>query len=499
MAYSLDKLSQRHIYIAAILLSFLLSVISFNYLLYPAIGVDGVLYLRCAEAYNQGGLKAAMVLYQWPFYSILIAYLHQLGLSYITAAYFLNTLLQAWVIYFFIRIVFHFNPTPRLGLWALLCILCYSTLNGQRTLLVRDFGYWAFYLTAFWAAVSFLKTEKQQYLWLFGLNILIAALFRVEGVVIAVSTVFLFFCMPGWSFFARCRNSLIMAWPFWLGVALFAVIGSHNLYGGGRLQEIYNILLHGASRVLQNETQVVRLLETALRPYYPFIHTEQLYYSMLIGFFIYKVIISPNLVYTGLAVYAWLQKALRLNCREKILWHGLIIVQLLMLFIFLMNQLFLTSRYVLALSLLILLWVPFGIEHIYQKSRIAQPKWRLIITIAMVCFFTFGLLSSFVHIGASKDYLYNTTRWLQKHTRVEDRIAINDAIVLYQVKGAIPTWNEDLLSPAQKNNCQFSAYRYVAVKFRHYRDPLAHCTNLKLVQSYHNERDSIANIYEVIH
>lgn len=497
MTYSLDKLSQRHIYIAAVLLSVLLSVISFSYLLYPAIGVDGVLYLRCAAAYDQGGLKAAMALYPWPFYPIVLAYLHQLGVSYVTAAYLLNALLQAWVVYFFIRIVFHFDSTPRVRLWALLCILCYSTLNEQRTLLIRDFGYWAFYLTSFWAALSFLKTEKQGYLWLFGLSILIAALFRVEGVVIALGSIFLFFCMPGWSFVTRCRNSLIMAWPFWLGALLFWAIGSHNLYGGGRLQEIYNIIMHGVSTVLHNETQVVHLLETSLRPHYQFIHTEQLYFGMLIGFFVYKIITSTDLIYGGFAVYAWSQKVLRLNSREKILWYGLIILQILLLFIFLMNQLFLTSRYVLALSLLIILWAPFGIEQLYQKSRLASRRRFLSINIAIICFFLFSLISNFVHVGDSKNYLYETTRWLEQHTTSNDRVAVNDAIVLYQVKGAISTWDQDLLTQAEESNCQFSAYRYVAIKFRHYKDPLAHCSNLKLVQSYHSEKDAIANIYEV--
>ncbi len=492
----MDRLSQRQIYIAAVLLSLLFSFIGLNHFLLPDIGVDGVLYLRCAAAYNQGGLKAAMALYQWPFYSILIAHLHQLGLSYITAARLLDALLQAWMVYFFIRIVFHLNPSPRVGLWALLCIICYSTLNDDRGFFLRDFGYWAFYLTSFWMALVFLKTEKQRYLWLFGLSILVAALFRIEGVLIALGTIVLFFCMPGWSFYVRCRNSFIMAWPFWLGALLFLLIGSHNVYGGGRLQEIYNFITHGLATVLQNRTQTIDLMDKALKPYYIFIHTNQMYLGMLIGFFVYKIVTSTGVIYSGFAVYGWAKKALVLGRREKILWYGLMIIQVFILAVFLMNNLFLTSRYVLALCLLILLWAPFGIEQLYQKELIATRKWRLSITIALGCFFIFSLSYSFVHIGPSKQYVLDTTKWLQLHTGTNDRIAVNDTIVLYRVKGAIPTWDEDVLTPNQESNCQFSAYRYVAVKF-HHEDPLTHCNNLILVQSYHNEKDGVANIYEV--
>lgn len=496
MTYSMDRLSQRQIYIAAVLLSLLLSFMGFNHLFFPDIGVDGVLYLRCAAAYNQGGLKAAMALYPWPFYYILIAHLHQLGLSYITAARVLDAVLQTWMVYFFVRIVFHFNPSARVGLWALLCIICYSTFNDERGLFLRDFGYWAFYLTSFWAALVFLKTEKQRYLWLFGLSILVAALFRIEGVVIAISSVVLFFFMPGWSLYARCRNSVIMAWPFWLGALLFLLIGSHNLYGGGRLQDIYSYLTHGVATVLQNREQTIDLMDKALKPYYTFIHTNQMYLGMLIGFFIYKIVVCTGVIYIGFAVYSWAKKALVLGRRDKTLWYGLMIIQVFILAVFLMNNLFLTSRYVLALCLLILLWTPFGIEQLYQKALLCTRKWRVGFVIALGCLFIFNLLGSFVQIGASKQYVLDMTNWLRLHTGANDRIAVNDPIVLYRVKGAIPTWDEDVLTPTTESDCQFSAYRYVAVKFRR-QDPVAHCANLELLQTYHNEKDGVANIYEV--
>ena len=35
------------------------------YCIFPDVGMDGILYLRCAAAYDQSGLKAAMTLYPW--------------------------------------------------------------------------------------------------------------------------------------------------------------------------------------------------------------------------------------------------------------------------------------------------------------------------------------------------------------------------------------------------------------------------------------------------
>ncbi len=493
----LEKLSQRQICIGAVGLSFLFSIL--NYGLFPSVGTDGILYLRCAAAYDQSGLKAAMALYPWPFYSIMIAYIHQLGLSYANAGRLLDALLQAWMIFFFLRIIFHFRAaSARIGFWALLCILCYSTFNAERSILLRDFGYWAFYLTSLWSLLEFLKTEKQGYLGLFGFSILIAILFRVEGVIIAAASIMLIFFMPGQSFSNRIRNGFLMAWPFWLGAALFLVIGSHHLYGGGRLQEIYHYITDGATVLLHNKTQAITLMNKALNPYYPFISTSKMYFSMLVGYFIYKIILTTGIGYSMLAVYGWVKKALTLTSKEKILLYGLMIVQIIMLVIFLINNLFLTVRYVLALSLLILLWVPFGLEQIYQKTMaLTQRRCRVSMIIVLGAFFIFSLLYSEVHIGASKQYVSDAAQWLEQRVGVNDRILVNDPGVLYWVKGAISTWDEDLKHLEDETDCQFSTYRYVAIKFRHQRNPLEHCSNITLLQSYHNERGDTVNIYSV--
>lgn len=497
MFHWLEKLSQRQIYMSAIILSLLFSVVS--YILFPNVGNDGVLYLRCAAAYEENGLKAAMALYPWPFYSVAIAYAHQVGLSWVNAGRVLDAFLQAWMVYFFIRIIFHFEPkSHRVGFWALLCILCYSTFNGDRSLLLRDFGYWAFYLNALWSLLRYLKTEKPHYLGLFGLCILIAILFRVEGVIIALTALVLVFCMPRQSFFMRIRNGIIMAWPFWLGALLFVVMGSHRLYGGGRLQEIYYNISHLINVLSQNKTQTIQLMDKALHVSYPFIPASKMYFSMLVGYFLYKIVLTTGMGYTAFAVYAWLKKALSLSAQEKVLLYGLMIVQVLMLAIFLVNHLFLTVRYVLALSLLVLLWTPFGLDHIYQKiMALSHRKYRLSMAFVLVAFFIFNLLYGVVHIGPSKQYVKDATSWLQQHVEAKDRIVVNDSMMLYNVKGPISTWSEDRRIFSDTTDCQFSAYRYVVIKFRKQTNPLEKCTNLHLVQSYRNARNDRVNIYEV--
>ena len=117
--------------------------------------------------------------------------------------------------------------------------------------------------------------------------------------------------------------------------------------------------------------------------------------------------------------------------------------------------------------------MPFGLEHIYQKiMALPSRKYRLGMAVVLITFFIFNLLYGVVHIGPSKQYLNEAASWLQQHVEAKDRIVVNDSMMLYNVKGPISTWNEDLRVFANSSDCQFSAYRYVVIKFRKQNNPL---------------------------
>ena len=74
------------------LASLLLSV--FAYYSNDIINNDGILYMNMAEAFLQGGLAETVKLFNWPFFSILVASIHQLtSLPLETSANILNALL----------------------------------------------------------------------------------------------------------------------------------------------------------------------------------------------------------------------------------------------------------------------------------------------------------------------------------------------------------------------------------------------------------------------
>ena len=163
----------------------------------------------------------------------------------------------------------------------------------------------------------------------------------------------------------------------------------------------------------------------------------------------------------------------------------------------LLNHLFLTERYILALSLILLWWVPFGIEKVYQQV-IAMPraiKKTSIITLVSL-FFIATFLAGFIHIGTSKRHIDKAIVWLKPRIAEEDRVLTNNHLVLYQLKGSISTWKEDFVNFDKTSGCQFDNYRYIVITVHHY-DRLSQCNNLTLLQSFHNNKDDFVDIYEV--
>ncbi len=492
----LEQRSQKEFYYWGIFLSFFLSGLSL--LLSSGVGNDGILYLRGAEIYHAQGLRATMALYPWPFYSIVISGVHSLlGVSYITAAKVLNVFFQAWTVYFFLRLVFHFNKAASVGFWALLCILCYGPFNALRHYLLRDFGYWAFYLSALWTALHFLKTQKQFYLWAAGLSMGLALLFRIEGVLIALAIILPFLLMPGFSMRQRWVNTLILAWPFFLGAIIFFCLGSPALAGGGRLQDISHFALHGFSDLMAQQKQAIALLEQAWGPHYVFAKITPMYYSMLIAYFISVLISATGVIYSLIAGYGLFKRRLLMSRAEKYLFSSLMVSQLLVFFIFLAQRLFLELRYVMSFSFILLIWVPVALEALYQRSFM-RPKtiYRQGYLMLIAAVFILSLLQGFVHFkGASKGYIYQGISFLKSRVQEQDRILVNNAMVLYYVKGSIPSWDEDLLTRSTHQDCQFSAYRYVVILSRHH-GLLSQCQNLSLVKTYQNKEGNRLEIYE---
>ena len=118
---------QVDIRIYAVLASLLIS--TFTILVPQYANDDAYTYIRTAEIFSNDGFSAAFQHNSWATYSILISLFGLLGIKIFTAAYLVNALFFALLVFAFISIVKEIDDSESLLVFAAVSILVYPELN----------------------------------------------------------------------------------------------------------------------------------------------------------------------------------------------------------------------------------------------------------------------------------------------------------------------------------------------------------------------------------
>jgi len=162
--------------------SLLLSITALSFEI--TIGTDAATYLDAARIFHAQDARAAWAYFNWPWFSILIGWLHGVsGFTLHGIGYFLCVLLLAGTCALIVDMVV--RRIPGSAGWALLVVLSIPVLNIQRGEIMREPGFWFFSMLTFWLA---LRWQEQRGGWgqalLMQISILLAALFRLEAIVL---------------------------------------------------------------------------------------------------------------------------------------------------------------------------------------------------------------------------------------------------------------------------------------------------------------------------
>ena len=143
---------------------------------------DGVMYLTQSQYIVEGNWDKAMEIYNWAFFSILIAGLHQLtGLSLQYAAHMINVALFVLASFFFIKNVTLVSLNKTNILFATLILLTSIPLmDDYLSMVLRDQGQWAGFMIGVYGYLRWIKSP--QWLWaaLWQAGFLFGTLFRPE-------------------------------------------------------------------------------------------------------------------------------------------------------------------------------------------------------------------------------------------------------------------------------------------------------------------------------
>lgn len=409
-----------------------------QYIQHGWINPDSVLYFEAARLFSLGQWKEALQVWNWPLYPICIAAVHKItSLNIHTSAQVLNMLffgLAAFSFTYIIRLCGGRQLTMAAG--ALILFSSQYIVGDVLEMLMRDEGFWAFYLTGLVFFVRFYQQLRFRDALLWQLCAITATLFRIEAItyLVLLPTLFLFSCNI--SFRERIRYLLVShALNIFLSLALIPAIALHgdlSMKNFGRLQEVFTLnLFDELTRKLFTNAAVMS--ELVLGKY-----LEEFAIPGLVLTFIYVMIVKAVST-TGffnfiMAIFAIKNRNALLESRTFRVLSAVALVSVINMALIITKVFVLSSRYVVALAFVFMILAAFQftkllVNHISQPTK--KPSANKLLTIAMVIFMLLSLIKNILPKAEGYNYMQNAAYWVKSHNTQNKPVFSEESRIRY--------------------------------------------------------------------
>ncbi len=466
------------------------------------INPDAICYLQSAESISTVGLHAATQLCDqshWPFYSLLIFTLVRVThISYLSSAYLWDGFFSCVSVLTFLYITSLLGGTRRVLAFAAVVILFAHEFNSVRQYIIRDHGFWAFYLVSVAMLIQYCRAPTWRYAILWSLASLLATLFRVEGVIFLLAMPLMVVLQREKTLSQRCRMFLqLNTVTLLLAVMLLVwILLRHADLQQSRLGEVQMQITQGYSLLIQRFHAASNALAQQVLSPYAASDASWILSMMLITWYGVSVISNVSIVFTALIIYAWFRKCLTIDApTRRVIW-AYIVVNVLITAVFLAENMFISKRYLIALSLLLMLWVPFALEDLYQRIRL---HWIFYVALSLIVLTSLGGIFDF---GYSKQYINDAGVWLAENVPAQAALYSNDEQVMYYSKH----FGNDIFVKSREysdsavalSQDKWKQYDYLALRLNKNTDQIQNQINVSPVQVFKNKRGDQVIIYKVI-
>jgi hypothetical protein len=420
------------LYVIALFISFMIS--TWVDVREAVINPDGICYLFSAEIVGTEGIEAAMHLCpqaKWPFYSLLIY-----GMSAVThldalnAAFVLDALLSCFTVAAFIAIAKQLGGNLRVMIFAAAVILLSHEFNILRQDVIRDHGFWAAYLISMWCLLRFFATRAFSMAIWFSVSLIVATCFRIEGAIFLLALPFAAWFERGQSFTKRLSAFIQLNSVLIVGSAVVgSYLATHPDYLNqlGRLPEVVRQLHSGLEMMIGKYQSTREAVSHAVLTHASMRDAGLVVVLLMLAWYIVNVIGNLSLVYSFLVIYAWFTRAVKFVTPGKLVVASYLFVNVFVTFGFFAENHFLAKRYLIAMSLVLMLWVPFILDYLYTSKRSLH---RILLAVTGMVIVVSGIASLF-HFGHSKLYIRQAGDWLATNIPIDAKIYTNDYQLMY--------------------------------------------------------------------
>lgn len=459
------------------------------------INPDAICYLQSAASLSHGLFYAMHVCAQatWPFYAILIAGVVKIfHFSFQTAAFVLDGLFSLISVLTFLSIVRFIKNDSRLLWFAAAVVLLSHEFNSVRQYIVRDHGFWAFYLLSIYYLLNFFRTAQWRDALLWSASLMIATLFRVEGAIFIV-------LLPWLVWFDR-QAMLCTRFISFLKLNILLMVGGvlaigmilHFHLDISRLHEIGFQVREGAHLILVHFSEMKAALVKNILTVDSARDVSIVLSLMLLSWYVVNAVLNVSLIYFVLILYAFTRRLLTDN-RACLVLLGYIVVNVLVTSIFFVEYLFLSKRYLIALSLVLMIWVPFALNALAEQKVTHHLAYS-----AAIFFVIVSSLGGIFDFGYSKQYIRDAGNFLADNVPAQSTLYANDYQLLYYSHhfgdDFFKTAEQFLNTNITKNN-QWQQYEFVAIRTDQKSLASLNTISYPLWKTFQNKRGDQIRIY----
>ena len=183
----IDRFNTKNLILWVVAASILLAA-WMQYIQHGWINPDSVLYLEQARLFSLGDWRGATQVFNWPLYGACIGFVHKLtSLSIHVSAQLLNMLFFSMATASFLCLIKLAGGNNRTLIAGTLLLFGSQYIVGDvLEMLMRDEGFWAFYLTALVFFIRYNQQLKKRDAVLWQICIMFAVLFRIEAILFLI-------------------------------------------------------------------------------------------------------------------------------------------------------------------------------------------------------------------------------------------------------------------------------------------------------------------------
>jgi hypothetical protein len=417
------------------------------------VGRDAALYLHVAEQVLEQGPGVARTLFDWPWFSLLLAATNWLlGLPLEQSAYLWCALFMAGICALLVAITERtFSGS---GYWACLVVLSVPAFNQFRYDILREFGFWFFCILALWLTLKWFERGDWKWAALLQLAIIAGALFRLEAVFLMPV---LAFCLApelktrrAW---ARLLQISVLPIGCLLVILILALAGSDA--PTARFANFWSLL--SPQGVLTSLDALGKgLAQGGLQEHGP----DDANRIVFLG--LSALIVSKFFTLCGPFAVPFLYPASWLAVRDfwqrlrPFAWAWLLYFCILELFF--LRYGFLNSRYI---SFLNLLAVPLLTATLVVLVGRFPRYAKFFVGLALLV-----MLANVISLGSKKTHYREASAWIQHNTQPSDTIYYDDSRIAYYAGRGYPRMMppQELLMAAEPDYLQSVRYFVISAK-----------------------------------